>query len=328
MSPPTTALSNTLSPAVLGQLGQELATLAQQLLQERGLSEPGQARVKQLEALGLELQTLVHALGHSAHTEAEDVPLLDAVQATRRQWLPELARRGLRVQVGGAPVHCATEPARLQHALDLLMAHGLAAGVDLAVSVQADAQGVPGVTVAGAGAGPDAAEVHGQLLQWLVRALSWRVERPAAGAGRWALRLVLGAPALAPQAEAENIGVPRRHWTQQDRVLVVDGDDRTRAVAANLLKGAGLRGDCVASLAQAEAALRDGAPSAVVSGYTLDEPGVQALRDAIERLRPGLRWVELVDTPFVFAAGSADGSLPARISRSDLANTLLASLAD
>ena len=318
----------TLPPAVLGQLGQELAMLAQQLQPERGLSDAGQARVQQLEALGLELQTLVHALGHSAHTAPEDVPLLDAMQATRRQWLPELARRGLRVQVSGTPAHCATEPARLQHALDLLMAHGLAAGVDLSVSVQADAQGVPGVTVAGPGAGPDPAEVHGQLLQWLVRALSWRVERPAAAVGGWALRLVLGAPAVALEAEAENIGVPRRHWSQQDRVLVVDGDDRTRAVAANLLKGAGLRGDCVASLAQAEAALRDGVPSAVVSGYTLDEPGVQALRDTIAQRRPGLRWVELVDAPFVFAAGSADGSIPARISRNDLANTLLASLAD
>lgn len=315
-----------LPPAVLGQLGTDLALMAHELREERGLSDSGRSRLAQLEALGTELQTLVHALGHSPHTPPENVPLLDAMQATRRQWLPELARRGLRVQVQGQAVDCSTEPARLQHALDLLLAHALAAGVDLSVEVSAEPTAAPSVTVTGTGTGPDPSEVHGQLLQWLVRALTWTVERPESPPRCWSLRLVLGSGAAI--VGDEDTSIPKRHWRQQDRVLIVDTDDRTRAIAASLLRGAGLRGDCVASLSQAEAALRDGAPSTVVCGFTTDEPGVEALRAAIEKLRPGVRWVELVDAPYVFAAGSADGLIPARISRNDLSHTLLASLAD
>jgi hypothetical protein len=322
MSTPWTQLP----PAVLGQLGTDLALLAQKLREERGLSDMGRSLVVELESLGIELQTLVHALGHSPHTPPEEVPLLDAMQATRRQWLPELARRGLRVQVEGQAINSNAEPARLQHALDLLLAHGLAAGVDLRLLVGPDSGHAPSVSMSGSGTGPDSSEVHGQLLQWLLRTQTWRLERPECPAGTWCMRLVLGIPAPTG-ADAED-SIPKRHWTQQDRVLIVDSDDRTRAIAGSLLRGAGLRGDCVASLPQAEAALRDGAPSTVVCGFTLDEPGVLALRAAIEKERPGVRWVELVDAPYVFAAGSADGLIPARISRNDLSHTLLASLAD
>jgi|GEM_PF-5703259 len=314
-----------LPPLILAQLGQQLSSLALQLQQEPTLSAPGRVRLAELESLGLELQTLVHALGHGGLGGGETVPLLEALRATRRQWLPELARRGLRLQVDGQALSCVADPAQLQHGLDLLLAHGLAAGVDLALRLEAGAPGVAVIALSGAGDGPDAAEVHGQLLQWLTRSLPWRLERPAPVAGRWSLRLLLlPEPAAATEAE----GLPRRHWSQQDRVLVIDADARTRTVAAALLRGAGLRGDCVATAAQADDALRDGLPSAVVCGYPLDEPGIEPLRARIERERPGLRWVELVAAPYVFAAGSADGRIPARISRHDLPHTLLASLAD
>lgn len=316
-----------LPPAVLGRLGEDLTVSAQRLMRERGLSEPARFELQRLENLGLELQTLVHALGASARPDDEALPLLDAAQATRRQWLPELARRGLRLTVAGEPVAVHGQAAQLQHALDLLVAHGLAAGVALALRVSTSPEGQPALTLSGSGAPPDSAEVHGQLLQWLARALQWPLDRPRLREGEWTLRLSFSAPPA--EAPAEDVDtVPRRHWTTQDRVLVIDPDDRTRSVAAALLRGASLRGDCVATLAQAEGALRDGVPSTVVCGYPLEQAGVQALRDLMEQQRPGLRWVELVDTPFVFAAGSADGRLPARISRNDLANTLLPSLAD
>lgn len=318
-----------LPPTVLGRLGEDLSVSAQRLMQERGLSDLARAELQRWESLGLELQTLVHALGASARPDDESLPLLEAAQAVRRQWLPELARRGLRLTVEGVAVAVNGQAAQLQHALDLMVAHGLAAGSALTLQVSAEPEGPPALTLRGPGSPPDSAEVHGQLLQWLARALQWPLDRPRLREGEWALRLRLGSPeALAPADADADDALPRRHWTTQDRVLVIDPDDRTRSVAASLLRGAGLRGDCVASLGQAEGALRDGVPSTVVCGYPLEQAGVQALRALMEASRPGLRWVELVDAPFVFAAGSADGRLPARISRNDLANTLLPSLAD
>ncbi len=318
-----------LPPSVLAQLGQDMLRLAQQLQTETALSEAGRSRLVELEALGRELQTLVHALGPGVRSEPETLSLLEAVQSTRRLWLTELARRGLQVQVSGQGLSCHVDPAQLQHALDLLFAHALAAGVDLRLSVQADGIGQPEVAVQGAGTGPDPAELHGQLLQWMSRAMPWRLTRVSPAPGGWCLRLTLAAATAAAElVDAQAMVLPRRRWSQLDRILVVDNDERTRAVAAGLLREAGLRGDCVASITQAEAALRDGLPSAVLCGYPLQDPRVDALRTSIERQRPGLRLVEMVNAPHVFAAGSTDGSIPARISRHDLPHTLLASLAD
>lgn len=317
-------LNTPLPAAVLAPLGEAIVQAAQALSAERGLSDTGRLQVSGLEDLGRELQTLLHALGVGAH-ECETVPLLEAALATRRQWLPELARRGLRLTVEGATAQVQADPAQLQHALDLLVQHGMAAGVDLRLSVLV-AEGVPELCLAGAGAGPDAAQLLGQLLRWLGRSLGWGLQRESDGAG-WRLRLRLGtAPAAAAAPDGE--GLPRRHWAGVDRALIIDPDERARDISAQLLRRSGVRGDCVATLAQAEAALADGVPRAVVCGYPWDDPAVQALREIIQAQRPGLRWVELVNAPYVFAAGSADGSQPARISRHDLSNTLLPSLAD
>jgi hypothetical protein len=314
-----------LPAAVLAPLGEAIVQTAQALSAERGLSDTARLQVRGLEDLGRELQTLLHALGAGAH-ECEAVPLLDAALATRRLCLPELARRGLRLTVEGVTAQVQADPAQLQHALDLLVQHGMAAGVDLRLNVRTADDGVAELLLSGAGAGPDAAQLHGQLLRWLGRSLGWGVQREPDAAG-WRLRLRLGtapAAAIAPDGE----GLPRRHWAGVDRALIIDPDERTRGIAAQLLRLSGVNGDCVATLAQAEAALADGVPRAVVCGYPWDDPAVQALRDVIQAQRPGLRWVELVNAPFVFAAGSDDGSQPARISRHDLANTLLPSLAD
>ncbi|MBB5204580.1 hypothetical protein HNQ51_001894 [Inhella inkyongensis] len=315
-----------LSPLMLASLGESLAQRALALQRTAGMPEGAVPQLRALEQLGLELQSLVHALGGASRSAAEPVPLRAAAEAARRQWLAELARRGLTLRVSGAELSQELEPARLQHALDLLIAHGLAAGVDLQLAVAADdAQGAI-LSLGGAGAGPDPAELHAQLLQWLARAQQWPLRRDADAQG-WRLSLCLAAT---PNALAidELPTLPRRHWTREDRVLVIEPDERTRVQAAQLIGRAGLRGDCVATLAQAEAALRDGDPRTVVTGIPLDAPEAQALFGALRQRLPGLRWVELVDQPHVFSAGSAEGGWPARISRGDLAHTLLAALAD
>lgn len=315
-----------LPPTVLAQLGEEIATSAAALQQEAALSAAGRQRAGALEALGLQLQALVHSLGGAGLPTREPVPLLEAAAAARRQWLPELARRGLRLAVRGSAVEVETDPVHLQHAIELLIAHALAGGRDVELTVDADGNGVPLLKIEGPGPGPDPAEVHGQLLQWLVRSVDWLLERaPRPVEGRWGLCLYLRA---AGAGDVSPVGLPRRRWRPQERVLVLDADEATRALAARLLHDAGLRGDCVATVEQAESALADGLPDAVVCGLPLADPRVQAFQARLRLDRPQLRWVELVDTPFVFAAGSLDGAVPARISRGDLPHTLLASLAE
>lgn len=315
-----------LPPTVLAQLGEELATTALALSKESGLSAEGRQRVASLESLGLELQALVHSLAGARLASSEAVPLLEAARAARRQWLADLARRNLKLVVVGEAVDVEADPGHVQHAIDLLVGHALASGMDVALAVERDGSGVPVLAVEGQGEGPDPAEVHGQLLQWLSRSVGWQLERASRlPAGKWGLRLVLTAPS---GGDVSVTGLAKYHWRAEERVLVMDADAGTRALAARLLREAGLRADCVSSLEQAQASLADGLPDAVVCGLPMDDPRGQAFAARLRLDRPQLRWIELVDAPFVFAAGSTDGAVPARISRSDLPHTLLASLAD
>lgn len=313
-------------PSVLGSLGERLGAIAHELQQgDAGLAASARERVAELARLGMELQLLVHAMGAAGGRAVEDVPVLDAAQAARRQWLAELRRRGATLQVQGSPVTVALEPALVQHVLDLAIAHGLAAGGDLQLRVMADetSRRAAIVELQGQGPGPGAAEVHGQLLQWLARAEGWRWERPAPEAGRWVLRLRLGEP----DSDLSEEGLPRMHWQPGARVLVIEPDDRYRIQASELLRRAGFTADGLKSLAEVPAALHDGDPFAVVSGLALADPQARAVFEPLRSRVPTMRWIELVDAPHVFAAGSPDGQIAARISRGDLAHTLLPSLA-
>lgn len=311
-------------PSVLGSLGERLSALALDLQQE-SLGPAGRERLAQLEQLGLELQALVHALGAAGWQPKEQVPVLEAAQAARRHWLPELQRRGLGLQVDGEPASIEMEPAQLQHALDLLIAHGLASGANLRLRVLPAANPQQGAVIelSGSGVGPGATELHGQLLQWLARAEDWRCERPAPVHGAWVLRLQLGQP----QGDIDVQGLPRLHWKQGARVLIVEPDERYRVQASELLRRAGLSADGLVGLGELERALQDGDPFAIVSGIPLDDPEAREAYEPLRARLPALRWIELVDSPHLFAAGSADGQIPARISRADLAHTLLPSLA-
>lgn len=312
-------------PSVLGSLGERLTALALELQQESALSPAGRERIGKLEQLGLELQALVHALGAAGWQPKEQVPILEAAQAARRHWLPELQRRGLGLQVEGEPALVELEPAQLQHALDLMIAHGLASGDSLRLRVLPAASPQQGAVIelSGPGSGPGLGELHGQLLQWLARAEDWRCERPAPAHGSWVLRLQLGQP----QGDIDVQGLPRFHWKEGARVLIIEPDERYRVQASGLLRRAGLNADGLVGLGELDRALHDGEPFAIVSGIPLDDPEARAVYEPLRARMPALRWIELVDSPHLFAAGSPDGQIPARISRADLAHTLLPSLA-
>ena len=319
-------------PALLSTLGERLAGLALRLQGESGLSPRGRNAMAELEQLGLELQELVRALGLPSHGGEERLDLQQAVKASQPLWQAALQRRGMTLQLmQGDPAPIEIEPVLLQHAVDLLIAHGIAGGADFCLAALPATPASPaGLRLSGLGAAADALELHWQLLRLLARSRGWRLTRHAApGAAPDApasqVELFFGAP----PSVAFNDGLPRMHIAQNTRVLVIDPNDLSRVHCAKLLTEGGIAHDVVASVAQAEDALRHGPGgwTAVVSGFALDDAPMQRLAEALQNSLGSLRWIELVDGSHDFAFGTPDGNRPGRIGRADLQHTLLASLA-
>ena len=319
-------------PALLATLGEQLAGLSLRLQSESGLSARGRGAMAELEQLGLELQELVRALGLPSHGGEESVDLQQAVKASQPLWHAALQQRGMTLQLmQGDAAHVEIEPVLLQHALDLLIGHGIACGADFCLAALPATPASPaGLRLSGLGAAADALELHWQLLRLLARSRGWRLTRHAAAGSApnspaSQIELLFGAP----PAVAFNDGLPRMHIAQNTRVLVIDPNDLSRVHCAKLLTEGGIAHDVVASVAQAEDALRHGPGgwTAVVSGFALDDAPMQRLAEALQNSLGSLRWIELVDGSHDFAFGTPDGNRPGRIGRADLQHTLLASLA-
>ena len=315
---------------LLSSLGEWLSSHALRLQAEAG--DP--ARVLQcgaeLEQLGLEMQALVHALRGTRPAAAEALDLQAAAEQAVQQWRPAWQQAGLSLELLPGPARVqALDAGLLQHALDLLLGHGLAGGRDARLSVTAlgEAQHLLRLSGAGRSAGED--ELHWQLLRLLARARGWALQRhEGPHTGSLDLMLHLGMPAADP-AGRDDEALPRRRLDQALRVLVLDPHEPSRVESARLLGQAGLACDCLANLSQAQALLTGADPgwNALVSGIPADAPGMTALAAQL-RERYGLRrWIELVDEDFRFDIGVPDGSRPARLGRQDLSHTLLAALA-
>lgn len=317
--------------SLLAALGEHLAAKALTLMQQQPApGEDARVSLQELEQLGLELQGLVRSLGAKHQPRVETLDLLQALKAALPLWHASLQQHGLRMQVQGDAAPLEMDPVLLQHALDLLIGHGLSGAQDFCLRAQA---GTPAsLRLSGLGAAADDAELHWQLLRLLSRSCGWRLARQAApgtpeGTAPSQIELVFGKPAPAAADE----GLPRRQLAPDLRVLVIDPNELSRVQCARLLGEAGVPCDCAASLQQAEDALQHGgAWTAVVSGFALEEAPMQALAERLQQHQPQegpLRWVELVDQAHEFALGTPDGSRPARIARADLVHTLLAALA-
>ena len=315
---------------LLSSLGEWLAGRALRLQAES--ADP--ARVAQtgaeLEQLGLEMQALVHALRGTRPAAAELLDLPSAAAQALLQWQPALAQAGLHAELQPGPVHVQElDAGLLQHALDLLLGHGLSGGRDFRLAVEARSAGPHSLRLSGLGQGAGEEELHWLLLRLLAKARGWPLRRQAGRAASTVdVELVLGADVEASPARDDE-GLPRRRMDLAMHVLVLDPHESSRVQCARLLGQAGLSHDCLATLEQAQALLTGTDPgwNALVSGIPAEAPGMTAFAEQLRRRHGLQRWVELVDDDYHFDVGVPDGSRPARLGRQDLQHTLLPALA-
>ncbi|MBB2486936.1 hypothetical protein H5407_17035 [Mitsuaria sp. WAJ17] len=327
---PVGPLSLEVPALLLSSLGEWLASHALRL--QAAADDP--ARVLQagaeLEQLGLEMQALVHALRGARPAAAEPLDLQAAAAQALAQWQPawQQARQRVELQAGPAVVQ-ALDAGLLQHALDLLLGHGLAGGHDVRLGVEPLGEGLQVLRLSGVGQAAGEDELHWQLLRLLARARGWGLERrEGQQAGTLDLTLILGRLAAEPEGIDEE-HLPRRRLDRALRVLVLDPHEPSRVESARLLGQAGLACDCLANLDQARELLAAADPgwTALVSGIAADAPGMADFAAQL-RERYGLsRWIELVDEDYRFDIAVPGGLRPARLGRQDLQNTLLPALA-
>lgn len=322
-----TGASVRVSSTILSSLGAHIAQSSIRLQQETGLSAPAKNTLFELEALGLELQELVHGLDVPIWSNAEPVDLLAALHNAHRLWLTELARRGSVMQVTGKSIIVRVNPALLQQAIDLLIEHGSSGPGHFtleAESLQTEGPALLRMTSTAEEALPR--ELHWQLLRLVARAHGWALthEPSISGVGppSWRMTCQFGQTL----AFASTEGLTRARIPARARILVIDHDEFTRLHAAQLIQAVGARADCVSSIQQARLALKDGDPAAVVTGISVDDPEAQEFFEDLRERLPHLPLIELVDQAFVFTTSAPQGGAPARIARQDLANTLVSSL--
>lgn len=327
---PAGPLSLEVPALLLSSLGEWLAREALQLQAEAGSPERVARTGAALEALGLEMQALVHALRGSRPGTAEALDLHAAAAQALAQWAPAWQRAGLHATLMPGPALVQRlDAGLLQHALDLLLGHGLAGGRDVRLSLSALDVARHRLCLSGLGSAAGEDELHWQLLRLLARARGWVLLRREGGAeGTIDVELHLAA-AVDAQEVTDGAALPRRRLDRAMRVLVLDPHEGSRVECARLLGAAGLAFDCHATLEDARARLASADPGwdALVSGIPAEDPGLAALVEAL-RQRHGLRcWIELGDEDYRFDIAVPDSARPARLGRADLQHTLLPALA-
>ncbi len=328
--PQTTAvrdISVRVPATVLASVGAQVAQSAVRLQQESALSPAAKTTLIELETLGLELQELVHALGVPVWLHAEPVDLLAALHHAHGLWLTELAHRGSVMHVKGATATLRVNPALLQQVIDLMIEHGSSGSGHFTLEaecLQHDGPMLLRMSSTAKEAQPE--ELHWQLLRLVARAHGWLLQHDEAVSG-------LGPPTQhmtfqfgSTPAFASTDGLPRAKIPPHARILIIDQDEFTRMHAAQLLQAVGARADCVTTIAQARQTLREGDPAAIVTGIPLDDPQAQSFFEELRERMPHLALIELVDQAFAFSTSTPQGDAPARISRQDLANTLVWSI--
>ncbi len=316
---------------LLSSLGEWLARQALQLQAEADRPERVARAGAALEQLGLEMQALVHALRGGRPGAAEALDLHAAAAQALALWAPAWQQAGLRAELVPGPAQVQRlDAGLLQHALDLLLGHGLAGGRDVRLSLSALDEVRHRLSLSGVGAAAGEDELHWQLLRLLARARGWALLRRETSAGTIDIELHLGPAHAADAADAaDGAALPRRRLNRAMRVLVLDPEEGSRVECARLLGAAGLAFDCHATLDDARARLASADPGwdALVSGIPAEDPGLAALVETL-RQRHGLRcWIELGDEDYRFDIAVPDSARPARLGRADLPHTLLQALA-
>lgn len=317
----------------LSQLQQVLAALGWLAPPQQSVLDAGLAEIARLEQLGVQIQELARVLAGDAPMAPERVDLARAAREALAEWKQAAQRRGVELRGPVESFELEVDAAVLEQLLDLGLEYAL--NIGSRIEVDAGRQGIPphpmltiqvqrSQELSGAGADEDFNELHWLLFAHLARAVGLAPQRVAAGQ---TVTLMLGFPSSDAPGEAESepsqAQLPRSAPVVGRRVLLLEPQDAVRVYANRLMREVGMQVDATATIGQARASLRDGAPDVVVTGMSVDDLGVAALLDDVRAARPRLRVVELVDDDNAFSFSEPGSDSPARVGRNDMAQTLV-----
>lgn len=327
-----------LSPNLLGRVGERFAMglSAVQAQWQAGQHAAGQQALGELERLGVQLQQVARTVASEGTVPLEEVDLLQACAAVIADWQVRADAAGVRLRLDGPALQAALNAAALAQVLDLLVEHGVSCGVSVVLSVlyvgqpaqvgvrvEIDRRPRPGSPLASTPSDVD--ELPLLLAQLLVRHTGLLLRQATTGHLR-TLVLSMPAPPLDVLPSEQEAKLPRTPVARGGRILIVDPKSSSRVQAHHLLHAAGMHVDAVESLPQAHAALRDGEPDVLISGFPANDPALLALVDEIRGGFPGLRVIELVDEPNAFAFSMPGTGAPGRLSRDELESHLAAAV--
>ena len=327
-----------LSPHLLGLVGERFATAISAIQAQwlAGDHAAGQQALAEMERLGVRLQQVARMVSHEGAAPQEKVDLTEACGKLVVDWQGRADAARVLLQVDGAPLDVPVNAAALAQVLDLLVEHGVAVGSRLVLSVQYLGQPAqpsvqleitrrqqPGYTAVSTPTEVDQLPVL--LAALLARSSGLRLRQSAAGK---LLTLVLSVPAMPLEVlpADQEAALPRTPVARGGRVLIVDPNSASRVQAHHLLHAAGMAVDAVDSVAQAHAALRDGEPDVLITGFPANDGELIELIDEIRGSFPGVRVIELVDAPNAFAFSMPGSDAPGRLSRDELEAHLAAAV--
>ena len=333
-------------PAVLGKVGERFAVASSALQSALGgvvanapdgqrILDAALAELGRLEQFGVQVQELARVLEGDVPLGRERIDLAEAARSALADWARAAQAHGTSLRGPTEPVELEVNAAALAQLLDLALEYALRIGSS--VEIDAGVQGMPPLpmltlTVRRSKATPAAAnddaldELHWLLFVQLARAIGLAPRRVAVGE---VVTLMLGFPSddgiehdFAPSPAL----LPRTELVAGRHVLLLEAQDMTRVRAYRLLCKAGLRVDSASTIEQARAALRDGAPDAVITGIPVGDARCAILLDEIRAAQPRLRVIELVDDDDAFAFSAPGSDSPARVGRRELERTLAPAL--
>jgi hypothetical protein len=329
-----------LSPHLLGLVGERLAMSVSAILAHwrAGEHAVGQQALADLERQGVQLQQLARMMAHEGREPQEPIDLAEACRQVAAEWAHRAEAAGVRLRVEGGDTRATVNAAAFEEVLDLLVEHGVACGDSVTVGVSTIGQPaqpsvrvditrrVPAQPFTALSAPAEADELLPTLAGLLARSTGLLLRRSGLGN---LLTLVLSVPLapLEPLPADDGALLPRTPSAAGGRVLIIDPRPASRVQAHHLLHGAGMNVDAVENVAQAHAALRDGDPDVLVVGLSARDPALTELIDGIRAGYPALRVIELVDEENAFAFSLPGADAPGRLSRSELADHLIAAVA-
>ncbi len=325
-------------PELLGKVGEAFAVSLDALQRRMAPGSAAVARpedvaasVERLRHLAIQLQEIARMLAGEGSRAVETIDLREALVNACAGWQAAAKRRGTRLvppPPRGEAFAVRAVAGVLDQLIELLLDHATRLGDEVHCVLERHGDAARPMLVLrvrrdGGRPTDGIDEVHWLLFEALARARGLPPHRVAAGDGV-TLMLDLGEAPAGEGALPPAAGLPRTQLDARRQVLLLEPLERSRVLAGDLLRRAGLRVDVAATLEQARAALHDRTPDLIVSG--VDGSDWKALVDELRAVQPRLRLVELVDDDSAFTLSLPGSGRPARVGRHDLARTLVAAV--